>query len=356
MRLGTIFSASDKSLYDALSQKNVTNSDLRSLFLSRGILVSSDSSRKHLASHFARLFHDYRDYQALAKLFGSSAQRDKIATVRIATMATLNDFQSASFELKAILEGGGATVRVHTAVGTRLDIEIKYTKVHFNKSEFRQVTTKNAVISIFSENGQLIVHAPNADEVHEWIDNLAKSVKEKTEMDVKFDEIRLPPTMDPKTKTAFFKRLVRNVDGFILRDVSDVYVTKPKGRSEDSEAGNPEIRIDKASLRGQGVLESEELKLLEEKNGFYVSRIIWTAKPDVPYADIYEFEAQFASPDECADFAYLPRGYYKYLSEGDYNVSRTGFSPDEEVKYGKLIEAAARSTFAKLPGHGNEQA
>ena len=77
MKLGTIYSASDKSLYDALNQSNVTNADLRSLFLSRGILVSSDSNRKHLAKHFARLFHDYRDYQALARLFGGSVQRKK---------------------------------------------------------------------------------------------------------------------------------------------------------------------------------------------------------------------------------------------------------------------------------------
>lgn len=45
MKQSTLFSASDKSLFDALNQRNVTNSDLRSLFLTRGVLVSPDSSR-----------------------------------------------------------------------------------------------------------------------------------------------------------------------------------------------------------------------------------------------------------------------------------------------------------------------
>lgn len=352
MRLGTIYSASDKSLFDALSQRNVTNADLRELFLTRGILVSADSSRKLLASHFSRLFHDYRDYQALAKLFGGKVQRERISTVRIATESTLKDFQAAAIELKNELEQDGAVVKVSSAAGSRLDVEVKYTKTHFNRSEFRQVTTKNATISLFIDADGLVVHSPLADEVREWVDELAKKVREKTEKDVVFDEIRLPPSMDSKTKTSFLKQVARKVKGFTLRDVSDVYVTKPKDlMDDDGSNGSSEIRIDKASLRGLGVLESPELRSLEDKHGFYVSRIIWTAMHDEAKTDIYEFEAQFARPDECSDFAYLPRGFYKYLSEGIHNSSRTGFSAEEEMKFGALIEAAARETFASLPGH-----
>ena len=185
---------------------------------------------------------------------------------------------------------------------------------------------------------------------------MAKNVREKSDAEVKFNEIRLPPGLDLKSKTDFLKQLVRKITGFTLRDVSDVYVTKQKNPTDDSDTGNPEIRIDKASLRGQGVLESEELKLLEEKNSFYVSRIIWTAKSDVSDAEIHEFEAQFSRADDCSDFTYLPRGYYKFLSEGVYNITRTGFSPAEEIKYGKLIESAARSILENLLRSKNDQA
>lgn len=355
MKVGAIYSASDKALYDALNQKNVTNADLRELFLSRGILISKDSNRRHVAKHFARLFHDFSDYQKLANLFGGSIRREKIATVRIATEATLVDFQNAAAVIKTELEERGAVVRVFTAKGTRLDMEVRYSKVHFNQSEFRQVATKTETVSIFSENGEFVIHAPNSADAQEWIDELAKAVKEKTGKEVQFDEIRLPTTMDTKAKTAFFTQLIRNVKGFRLKDVSDVYVTKPKGweSDDDPEEGRPEIRIDKASLRGQGVLESNELKLLE-KRGFYVSRIIWAAIPEgVVDPDIYEFEAQFAQPDDCTEFAYLPRGFYRFLAADNYNTTRTNFSTEEEMKYGQLIEAAARETFKKIPGHAN---
>lgn len=355
MKVGTIYSASDKALYDALNQRNVTNADLRQLFLTRGILISKDSSRKHVAKHFARLFHDYSDYQKLANLFGGAMRRDKIATVRIATEASLVDFQNAAADLKAELEDGGAVVRVSTAKGTRLDVEVQYSKVHFNQSEFRQVSTRTETISIFFENGGFVIHSPNSDDAKIWMDEMAKIVQEKTGKAVNFDEIRLPKSMDTKAKTAFFTRLIRNIQGFRLKDVSDVYVTKPKDWESDEEppAGNPEIRIDKASLRGQGVLESDELKLLE-KRGFYVSRIIWTGVPEgVPDPDIYEFEAQFSQPNECSDFTYLPRGFYRCLGPGSYNATRSNFSSEEEMKYGQMIEAAARETFNKLPGHDN---
>lgn len=357
MRIGTLYSASDKSLFDALNQKKVTNNDLRQLFQSRGIFISKDTSRKDLASHFARLFHDYHDYQLLARLFGSANQRDKFTSLRIKTDATLETFQSGAFELKTELEQAGATVKVYTAQGNRLDIEVKYSKVQFNKSEFRQVSTRTARISIHKDNGEFVVYSPHSDETYEWVNKIAKCVNENTEQPLVFDEIRLSPSLDAKKKTEFFTQLIRVLPGLQLKDVSDVYVTKPRqaqdDEDDDGDDGSPEIRIDKASLRGKGVLESDELKLLQSK-GFYVSKIIWTCEQPHLVSDIYEFEAQFSSPDECTDFTYLPRGFYKRTVGGLHNQTRTAFSTEEEHKYGQLIEAAARSTLQKIMGqtHG----
>ncbi|MEO3715895.1 hypothetical protein [Roseateles flavus] len=356
MSTGKIYSASDKSLFDALNQKKVTNADLRELFISRGILVSKETSRRDLAKHFARLFHDYYDYQALARLFGNNnGQRDKLSSLRLKTKATLENFESGAIELRSRLEdSGGAAVKVHTAKGNRLDIEVRYSKTEFNRSEFRQVRTRTALISIYKEGDELVVHAPHSEESHEWISEIVKSVIEKTEEPVDFDEIRLSPTMDAKVKTKFFTHLIRSLPALKLRDVSDVYVTKPKVEKADDddtdERGSPEIRIDKASLRGQGVLESDELELLQKK-GFYVSRIIWTCKEEHDTADVYEFEAQFATPDECSDFTFLPRGFYRYLGHGRYNETRTAFSSDHERTLGRLIEESARATIKNLPGH-----
>lgn len=353
MKIGAIYSASDKSMYDALNQKNVTNSDLRQLFLSRGILVSPNSARKNLASHFARIFHDFDDYQTLARLFGAGATRDKFSTLKLKTDAEVADLQTAAIDIKSKLEEEGAVVKVFSTSGNRMDIEVKYPKVSFNKSEFRQVTQKTARITFFKEDDGFSVHSTDVDDVSEWINEVAKQIKENSGKDIKFDEVELPPTFDSKKKSLFLKNLINSMDGFAAENVTDVYVSKPKGWSRDSQE---EIRIEKASLRGLGVLYSGELKALEENHGFYVSRIVWTAKTKQLDTDLYEFEAQFSQADECKGFAYLARGFYKYLSTGVFNTTRTGLTHEDEIKYGKLIEKAARKVLLNLQGEADGQA
>ncbi|MDO9504062.1 hypothetical protein [Hydrogenophaga sp.] len=351
MRIGTIYSASDRALNDALNQKTVTNADLRELFLSRGILVSKESSRKTLALYFSRLGHDYRDYQRLAKLFGSQAHRERMAGTRIATEVALTTFESSAYELKAKLEQSGAIVKVYSAQGTRLDIEVKYSKVQFNKSEFRQVVNRTAVISVQREGEDLVIYAPHNEEVSEWIHELRNSASEKSGETLEFDDIELPPTLSQSEKSSFFTELIKAIPGYQLHDVSDVYVSKPKRESDDDDDGDqngsPGTHISKASLRGQGVLQSQELKLLGAQK-FYISRIIWVAKPLEPGSDLHEFEAQFSSPEECTDFTFLPRGFYKSLEGPGYSQTRTGFSSEEEKKLGRMIEAAARATLDKI--------
>lgn len=352
MKVGAIYSASDKSMFDALNQKNVTNSDLRQLFLSRGILVSPNSTRQNLAGHFARIFHDFDDYQTLAKLFGAGSKRDKFSTLKLKTEAEVSDLKTAAIEIKSKLEEEGAVVKVFSTSGNRMDVEVKYPKVSFNKSEFRQVTQKTARITFFKESDGFSVHSTDVDDVNEWINEIAKEINKNSGKDIKFDEIELPPTFDAKKKTKFMKSLIKSLDGFDAQDVTDVYVSKPKGWSKDSQE---EIRIEKASLRGLGVLYSGELKALEDNHGFYVSRIVWTAKPKEAGADLYEFEAQFSQADECKGFSYLARGFYKYLSTGNFNSTRNGLTHEEEIKYGQLIEKAARQVLLNLQGEADDQ-
>lgn len=358
MKTGTIYSASDKSLFDALNQKNVTNSDLRELFLSRGILVSRDTPRRQIALHFSRLTHDFYDYQHLARLFGGGARRDRLTSVRIGGKADLATFEVAALELKEQLEAsGGASVRVVGLAGNKIDVELKYQAVHFNKSEFRQVVSRSSIITIEKDGTGLIVHRPANDETQDWVEEIVQKVEDKIGEKLSLREINLPPSIDVAVKNSFFSQLIRKINGFNFIDVSDVYVTKPKPKQEeigeeddeDAEGGDPGIHISKASLRGEGVLQSEELKLLSAK-GFYISRIVWTAKQHTLDSDIYEFEAQFSDPDECRGFSYLPRGFYRYQAPNAYNETRTGFSRDEDQRLGKLIEAAARETLQKLPG------
>ncbi|MCO5411949.1 hypothetical protein [Ralstonia mojiangensis] len=335
----------------------MTNSDLRELFLARGVLISKDSSRKSLALHFSRLTHDYLDYDRLARIFGNQTHREKMASSRIKTAIPISAFESSAHELKADLEKDGAVVKVYATQGTRLDIEIKYQKLLFNKSEFRQVANRVAIISIQRDGDDLVFHGPHNDDVQEWVGQLAKVVSEKNGEDLEFSEIELPPNFSAKQRSAFFTDLIKKVDGYQFSDVSDVYVSHPRTKDDDDEDEESEsvqsgIHISKASLKGQGVLHSDELRILEGK-GFYISRVVWTSKNGSVDSDLYEFEAQFSSPEDCTGFTYLPRGFYRHLDGYDFSQNRISFTSDEEYRLGKLIESAARATLAKLIGGGN---
>lgn len=72
MRMGSLYFASDKAIFDALTQRSLTGAELRKVFLSRGIVISNESDKKFLASRFSALFHDYYDYRNLSLLVGGA--------------------------------------------------------------------------------------------------------------------------------------------------------------------------------------------------------------------------------------------------------------------------------------------
>lgn len=106
MKIGSIYSASDKALFDALNQGTVTSSDMRQLFLTHGIIISRATGRKELAAHFSRLVHDYDDFQALAKLFDSGQRRERLASFRVQSSAQLEDFETAAHAIVQQLKSG----------------------------------------------------------------------------------------------------------------------------------------------------------------------------------------------------------------------------------------------------------
>lgn len=360
MKSGVIFSATDKSLFDALNQRTVTNNDLRDLFLSRGIIGSKDTSRKTLALHFSRIPHDYYDYQKLATIFGNPLHHEKLTSRRLKTKAEIKILESSAHDLKADLESEGALVRIGASKGSRLDIEIQYQKLNFNKSEFRQVITKTVRITLEKHEDEVVAYLPHNDEAYEWLEKIQKNAQSKTEEAIESEEIKLPLTLDAKSKSKFFIDLIKNINGHPLHDVTDIYISKPKPDEDkdksddtpDSDGSSSGIHISKASLKGQGVLQSEELNLLEKK-GFYVSKIVWLSKSTGIGNDLYEFEAQFAKPETCSSFTFLPRGFYKNIDGAGHSLNRTGLSTEEEHRLGRLIEKSAQQAFSNLKGPEN---
>ena len=337
---------------------------MKDLFLARGIVISADASREDLARYFSRLLHDYYDYQALAKRLGATSRRDK-STVSYVDMGqlTIDDIEDAANDINELLKEYDAVAQVNR-VKDKVEIVVNYRVTNFNKNEFSQVVNREGVINLEVEDGKLLIRSPLTDTVENVKKVLIKKASEDNSVQLSVENINMTGIGNPDKRTEFFKFLVYNLEGLKHHDVTDVFIYNPKNKSEsaddevddfeesESEANGVDdsalgVHITRASLKGERVLNSGEIKGLYSK-GFYIWKIVWQSVEDSYDSDIYEFEAQFNNAEDFTDFSYLARGYYKYKKAGEYNSSKIGFSSMMERKLGAKIEKAAQEAIQHI--------
>lgn len=339
---GNIFYASDKAVFDALTQKKITNEQLSELFFDRGTIVSRKTNRDSLSKYFSRNIHDYYDHQFIAKIFGSTTRREKTIATRIKNNIESEDIESLISSLCMTRSDNDEKLDFFTRENG-FDINIKYKEVDYNKTEFKQVSDKEAVISLIKEGNEWFIRSPLNDFVEDvkelLLDNISTEMQNDDD-ELITEDIELNIVDDLSLRKKFFdKELISSIGSYSLNDVTQVYVYNPDDESDT------DIHISKASLNGNGVLESSELSSLYEK-GFYIWKIIWKISEN-NMSDIYEIEAQFANAKDCDKFSYLIRGLYKY-KDGDYNTSKTQLSDADELRVTQLIDNAAKYAMDKI--------
>ncbi|WBV22080.1 hypothetical protein [Pantoea piersonii] len=355
-----LYSVTDKALFDALIQSKVTHDDMKDLFFKRAVIISKETSRKSLASDFSCYFHGFYDYEKLSNILGTVGRREKSTTNIISGSLEKKEVEHALKDTLSILQKEGDIPKYTHVANGGIEVTIQYIKLDYKLSEFRQSATREAKILIEpSEDGNYQLRYPPNTKTQEFVKIFTEILqKENAEKEISIDQITLESVKDPKQRTLFFEKLIENIENYEVYDVSDVYVSHPliktlpastKNESDEENDEEDDLIVDtghhitKASLKGRGVLDSPELNnFLSE--GFYISRIIWTAKvKGFVDSDKVEFEALFADSDNCKLFSYLIRGYYKYKSLEDFSKSRTLFDKEKENLLSSLMEKAARN-------------
>lgn len=339
---GNIFYASDKAVFDALTQKKITNEQLAELFFTRGTIISKKTSRDNLSKYFSRNIHDYYDHQFIAKIFGSTSRKEKTIATRIKNNIDADEIESIVSSLCTNRSDNDEKLDFITKENG-YDITIKYKEIDYNKTEFKQVSDKEAIISLIKEGEEWFIRSP----LNDFIENIKENLLDNISVEIQnnngeliTENIELITVSDFSLRKKFFdKELISSIGNYSLHDVTHVYVYNPDDESDE------EIHISKASLNGNGVLESSELSSLYEK-GFYIWKIIWKIREN-NMSDIYEIEAQFANAKVCDKFSYLIRGFYKY-KDGDYNSSKTQLSNADELRITQLIDKAAKFSMDKI--------
>lgn len=350
---GSLYSVSDKAMFDAINQSKVTVPELKDIFLSRGIIISSDTKREKLAEVFSMFTHGYFDYKKLSDILGTNTRREKNTNTVISKEVDNATVEAALDKLANTIERQGAKCEIEASKGgNSYFLKVDYHEFNYSNSEFKQVTKKKANIIIEKQNNELVIRHPQNKTVDEWKALLISEMERELEEELPAANINLSH-IDSATKvTEFFTYLVNNMAGFTLIDVTDVYVYHPKGNAEEDQEDDEDstlgTHISKAALKGQNVLRADVLKEFYEKD-FYISKVVWRAKADGTIdEDIYEFEVQFSDAENKDNFSYLAKGFYSYISDGHYSKNRKFLDSIQERNMNVLIEKTARESIAKI--------
>ncbi|MCW0314594.1 hypothetical protein NB694_004394 [Pantoea ananatis] len=358
--MSEIHSVTDKALYDALCQSRVTDNDMIDLFLSRGILVSKKTDRKKLAKNFSKLTHDYYLHQKISTIFGGFLRREKSTSLVVNNSVDKKLLLKAANDFKEILEGEDDHCFVISDKNL-IRINITYLSTNFGKSDFNQVEKKTALFDIEMLDDGFSIRRPDNEQSENYNSQLLAIIETLVDKDNKekgiisdtstldIESINLSNIEDAEKRTDFFKRLINGLDGYELDDVTDVFIYHPKPSVLEEEDGDSEtgIHISKASLKGEGVLKSIELRSLYER-GFYIWKIRWRVKDKSKTPDLYDFEAQFGDPLEFKDFSYISRGVKKYKGANEYNKNPIQLPDEQEYIFKRLIEKVARSIIIDI--------
>lgn len=362
-----LYSIGDKGIYDAILQGVITKDHLEEIFLSRGIIISHKTDRTTLAQYFSRFPHSYDDFLRFSYILSSSSQREKLTFLNLTTSLEINDLDDSidSF-VKYLHDSHDASCSYKKESENKYAITVSYNVYNFNRSEFRQVTHKDAKIEIeIGKDDSLLVRHPNNKNVCGYVDKLISEVESNSGDSFEVNRISLQDYSDPKLRTKFLENLINNIKGFYLYDVIDVYVYHPKENGdvnlsedddvfEETEVTMTGTHISKASLKGEGVLQSDEINQLYDKN-FYLYRVVWQSKiKDLVGSDVYEFEATFTNPEKMTDFSYLIKGFYRYKGTDEYTKSRMQPDKQDSDWLNGVIEESAHASMSHIESLQND--
>lgn len=359
--MNNIYSVTDKVLCDALNQSQVTQNEMRDLFLSRGIIISKKTSRKLLSKNFSKFTHDYYDHQKIAEILGSEPRRERSTSKLVSNMPEKATLLKAADILKKELTDKKDLCHVVADKNGVINIHITYMSTNFSKSDFKQVVKKQAVIELEPIETGYVIRRPDNEQTESYEQQLLSIIesiskvkaleegKPISEAELNINEIGLENIDSPVLRTDFFTKMINGLDGYALDDVTDVYVYHPKPEELEEENGDTDIgvHVSKASLKGEGVLKSEEIQSLYGRD-FYICKIKWRVKEKGADANIFEFEAQFNNPQTFSNFSYITKGMKKYKGHGEYNKTITQLKDDQKLFFSRLIEKTARSIIIDL--------
>lgn len=350
----SIYFANDKSIFDALHNKSVTRTALKTFLKDRGIFVADNVDKEILIKYISKLTFDYFERQWLVKFFENPSKREKITSQTIKSDKKIEGLSTLCSQIKEDNENSEDSYRVSTK-GDTTTVQITYNDFDLSKTDLKQRVIKTAEIELQTINGDLIIRSPLNEKCKVVTENIVTKIAAINNDNITQEKISLLSIRQPEARSHFFEELIKSISGYKLYDVTKVQVYKnnvekiESDDNDDEELDSVEEQfagfITKVALDGGGVLQSAEFQQLH-KRGFYLSSVIWLVVDEIPGGEKFEVEALFSDPEQCSEFTYRVRGIYRYKSrEATHNISRAIPSRSDTQMMAKLLEDASKKAY-----------
>lgn len=339
----SLYYASDKNIFDALNQSKVDNDTVLEIFVRRNIVCSKKTPREDLAKFFSRLVHDSLDHDSLSRKLGILARRERVTSIQLVGNITSADLSRALTAVKADLERDGDCVTVSGT--TDPAVNIQYTTIDYKRSEFSQLQHKDGDLEFVKEEGGYVIRSTQNEYINRVRDALIVELQQFLPDPIEKINIQLSTVTSPAARSKFFYDLMMDLPGYVRRDVTDVYVYKPrpsrKTVDDEDDDNTEDSHVEKVLMRGNGVSQSKILSDLQSER-YYICRVGWLAIEKLGRGFAFEIEAMFQDAMDCRDFSYLLRGVYELDDDGKLQKKRRPATKSEIDIVSRVIEEKAK--------------
>lgn len=347
----SLYFATDKNIFDALNQRKVDNDTIMRLFEERNIVVSPKTPREDLARYFARLAHDFEDHRRIAARLGIVARRERITAMEVAGVNESDALTLAVNKLKDEHESLGDVVQV-TRDGENVTVTLEYSTVDYSRTEMSQVQRRDGIIEFVKTGDGYTVRSTQNEHIVGVRDELLERIEKANNEPITRSVVSLGGITSATLRSKFFYDLMNAMPDFSCIDVLAIYVYKPKPTVDPDAADSlddgakHETHVEKVSMRGIGVSESEMLQVLTADD-YYITKVVWTTSKVLSTGAVYEVEAAFEDPRECAGFSFILSGVYAVEGSIVSTRKRTPHSAEVDM-ISKAVDMHSRSLVTGL--------
>lgn len=360
-------SANDKDIYDLLisGKQRLTENVLHELARDRGIFYSPKESRSDLADRLSMLPHDFHDIAGIVERREHGRRGEKTTSIRLDAAIPVEELRAA---VAAYQQEAGASEKVvhHQKGANGLAMQVEYDEFDHSRTRLLQKQRHEAGIDFMVEDGKTVVRLPATEKAKRIVAIVKDKIESTRKENIAEESIELTALTTPEARSAFFTKLISQLPGYRLKDVTNLKVASHQAdeaiedddaldieNDSEGEAGRKMYAaVHSMALNGQNLVQSEEYQQLT-KRGFFITAITWRAEQiSLPY-DIIQFDAGFEDRQRGTGFKYAVQGAFRF-QKGQHTKSPRPVSETERAAFFALIESTARKVLTDLVRSANE--